>query len=72
MTAEILGLDGTKEEVKSFINFMQREDKDYKSPAETARRFRIFRANMKKAAFLQKHEQGTATYGASMFADLTS
>ncbi|XP_073996147.1 cathepsin F-like isoform X3 [Rhodnius prolixus] len=72
MTAEILGLDGTKEEVKSFINFMQREDKDYKSPAETARRFRIFRANMKKAAFLQKHEQGTATYGASMFADLTT
>lgn len=44
----------------------------YSSFEEKSRRFRIFGANMKKVKLLQNNEQGTAIYGATQFADLTS
>jgi len=44
----------------------------YSSLEEKNRRFRIFAANMKKVKLLQVHEQGSAIYGATQFADLTS
>lgn len=44
----------------------------YTSFGEKNRRFRIFAANMKKVKLLQNHEQGSAIYGATQFADLTS
>jgi cathepsin F len=34
-------------------------------------RFLIFRENMKRARKIQEQEQGSATYGATEFADLT-
>lgn len=47
-------------------------NKIYTSLGEKSRRFRIFAANMKKVKLLQNHEQGSAIYGATQFADLTS
>jgi len=47
-------------------------NKIYTSLEEKSRRFRIFAANMKKVKLLQNHEQGSAIYGATQFADLTS
>lgn len=44
----------------------------YSSNEEKGKRFRIFAANMKKVKLLQNNEQGTAIYGATQFADLTS
>jgi len=47
-------------------------NKIYTSLGEKNRRFRIFAANMKKVKLLQNNEQGSAIYGATQFADLTS
>lgn len=47
-------------------------NKMYSNLEEKNRRFRIFAANMKKVKLLQAHEQGSAIYGATQFADLTS
>lgn len=47
-------------------------NKIYTSLVEKNRRFRIFAANMKKVKLLQNNEQGSAIYGATQFADLTS
>lgn len=44
----------------------------YSSLEEKNKRFHIFAANMKKVKLLQNNEQGTAIYGATQFADLTS
>lgn len=44
----------------------------YFSLEEKDRRFHIYVANMMKVKLLQKNEQGTAIYGATQFADLTS
>lgn len=38
---------------------------------EEQMRFEVFKANMAKVKILQETEQGTAIYGATMFADLT-
>ncbi|XP_060838961.1 cathepsin F-like isoform X4 [Rhopalosiphum padi] len=54
-----------------FENFITTHNKMYSSLEEKNRRFRIFAANMKKVQLLQKHEQGSAIYGATQFADLT-
>nr|ATU82855.1 secreted C13 protease-like protein [Pristhesancus plagipennis] len=70
--ANILEIEKDLKTVQDFFAFMAREGKVYKNDAEMVRRFKIFRANMMKAAFYQKHEQGTAIYGATMFADLTA
>jgi len=39
--------------------------------AEEQKRFQIFKNNMKIARQIQLYDLGTATYGASPFADLT-
>uniref|UniRef100_A0A2S2PT97 Putative cysteine proteinase n=1 Tax=Schizaphis graminum TaxID=13262 RepID=A0A2S2PT97_SCHGA len=54
-----------------FENFITTHNKMYTSLEEKNRRFRIFAANMKKVQLLQNHEQGSAIYGATQFADLT-
>jgi cathepsin F len=54
-----------------FENFIMAHNKIYTSLEEKNRRFRIFASNMKKVKFLQNHEQGSAIYGATKFADLT-
>lgn len=54
-----------------FRKFMRKYNKNYSNSQEFAKRFRIFRKNMKKVKLLQKYEQGTAIYGATKFADLT-
>ncbi|VVC40349.1 Hypothetical protein CINCED_3A011948 [Cinara cedri] len=56
---------------KDFENFINTHSKIYSSLEEKNRRFRIYAANMKKIKLLQNHEQGTAIYGATQFADLT-
>jgi len=40
-------------------------------PAEEQKRYQIFKNNMKIASQIQLYDLGTATYGASPFADLT-
>jgi cathepsin F len=54
-----------------FNAFLDKYDKHYQNKTEYKRRFRIFRANMKKAQRLQETERGTAIYGATQFSDLT-
>lgn len=51
---------------------MKTHNKTYLSYEEKGKRLRIFAANMKKVKLLQNNEQGTAIYGATQFADLTS
>lgn len=51
---------------------MIEHNKFYSNIEEKNKRFRIFSANMKKVKLLQNNEQGTAIYGATQFADLTS
>lgn len=55
-----------------FESFINDHNKVYSNSEEKNRRFRIFAANMKKVKLLQNNEQGTAIYGATQFADLTS
>jgi hypothetical protein len=55
-----------------FREFMAKHGKSYANEAEHRRRFRIFRANLRKIQALQDTEQGTARYGITQFADLTS
>ncbi len=51
---------------------MEKFGKKYESQAEAKRRYRIFRANLKKIQTLNEYEQGTAEYGITEFADMTS
>ncbi|CAB3374118.1 Hypothetical predicted protein [Cloeon dipterum] len=55
-----------------FLKYIERHGKHYESEEEFHRRYRIFRANMKKIQYLQETEQGTAKYGPTRFADMTS
>ncbi|XP_067681138.1 cathepsin F-like [Haliotis asinina] len=54
-----------------FKDFMIKHGKVYETEDEEAKRFAIFCDNMKFAWKLNKTEKGTATYGATKFADLT-
>jgi len=54
-----------------FREFMRQHGKVYAEEEEFKYRLGVFRENMKKVMLLQKTEQGTATYGATQFADLT-
>lgn len=60
------------EHVALFNDFLETHNKYYPKKEEYHRRLRIFRANLKKIQILQETEQGTATYGPTVFADLTS
>ncbi|KAF4518146.1 hypothetical protein B566_EDAN008848 [Ephemera danica] len=55
-----------------FREFMVKHGKSYASRTEERRRFHIFRANLRKIQTLQDTEQGTARYGVTPFADLTT
>lgn len=54
-----------------FVEFKRKHRKAYATRDEEQRRFGIFRENMKKAQAYQMLDHGSATYGASVFADLT-
>lgn len=54
-----------------FLEFKTKHNKKYDTDAEEKKRFHIFQENMKKARKLQEMEKGDATYGASVFADLS-
>lgn len=54
-----------------FLSFVKKHDKVYSDNREFNRRYRIFRANLKKISTLQSTEQGTGEYGVTEFADLT-
>ena len=57
--------------LQSFKDFVLKFNKVYFSKEEFKKRFRIFRANMKKINFLNKAEKGTAQYGITEFSDLS-
>lgn len=56
---------------EQFLSFMRTYDKTYAGEEEMSRRYRIFRANLKKIRHLQETEQATAVYGVNEFADLS-
>lgn len=51
---------------------MQKHNKTYHTAVEFGRRFNIFRENLHKVRHLTHHEQGSATYGLTKYADLSS
>jgi len=55
-----------------FSRFIVDFQKSYADEQETARRFLNFKENMDKAAILNKQHNGTATFGATIFSDLSS
>jgi cathepsin F len=55
-----------------FEDFKQRYSKVYSSVEEEKKRFEIFSNNMRIARHIQFYDLGTATYGASPYADLTA
>ncbi|CAG5134258.1 unnamed protein product [Candidula unifasciata] len=65
------GDDKCAEHVPAFKEFKIQYDRLYGSPAEEARRFKIFCDNMEKVKIIQSVEQGSAQYGATKFADLS-
>lgn len=64
-------VDINESHVSMFEEFKRKYIKVYSSEAEHQKRFRIFRANLKKIKALQDTEQGTGVYGPNMFADLS-
>ncbi|CAD6232013.1 GSCOCG00001700001-RA-CDS [Cotesia congregata] len=57
---------------RAFESFQKKYQRVYTSEKEKAARFKIFKINMKVAETLQEYEQGTALYGPTMFADMTT
>lgn len=55
-----------------FDKFKTRHNRTYQSSLEHEMRFRIFKNNLFKIEQLNKYEQGTAKYGITHFADMTS
>lgn len=60
------------DERSRFEKFTEKYEKSYGNEREVERRFRIFRANLKKIGSLNKWEKGSAVYGVTQFTDLTS
>ncbi|KAI5747979.1 hypothetical protein M8J77_020626 [Diaphorina citri] len=60
------------EHVAMFNHFLEKHNKSYATKEEYHKRLRIFRANLKKIQILQETEQGSAVYGPTVFADLTT
>lgn len=54
-----------------FENFVKKYHRRYANDLEHKMRHRIFKKNLHKIDMLNKHEQGTAKYGITPFADLT-
>jgi cathepsin F len=55
-----------------FEKFITDYNKNYQDEAEKAHRFLVFRLNLKKIEFLNMKERGSAKYGVTQFADLSS
>lgn len=55
-----------------FSEFTTKYNKTYSTGFERKNRFKIFQQNMLMVQELQRNEQGTAIYGPTMFADLTT
>lgn len=72
LLARMFGVDKDNSDLTGFLEFVRKEEKQYKTDKEFKQRFRIFRANMKKISALQFYEQGTAVYGVTKFADLSA
>jgi len=58
-------------DIAKFEEFRKEHGKEYSTHEEYKYRLGVFKDNMKKVKLLQENEQGTATYGATQFADLT-
>ncbi|KAF7990840.1 hypothetical protein HCN44_000645 [Aphidius gifuensis] len=56
---------------RKFNEFLVKYNKSYSTDEEKQVRIKIFESNMKIAEELQKREQGSAIYGASIFSDIT-
>lgn len=54
-----------------FENFMKKYNRKYANDLEHNMRMRTFKRNLHKIEMLNKHEQGTAKYGITEFADMT-
>lgn len=54
-----------------FESFVREHAKWYPNAIERARRFGIFRRNLKQIDLLNSKEQGTAVYGITKYADMT-
>lgn len=54
-----------------FDEFVKKYNRRYVSDNEHSLRMRIFKRNLHKIEMLNKHEQGTAKYGITEFADMT-
>lgn len=65
-------LDGDLESAKSFVEFKKTYNKVYRDEAEHGLRYRIFKNNLFLIDQLNRYEMGTAEYGITEFADLTS
>lgn len=65
------GDDKCSQYKNEFKAFKLKHNKVYGSPRDEAKRFMVFCENMEKVKEYQKQEQGSATYGATKFADIS-
>ena len=70
-SAKMLKIKQNIDAERAFEAFVEKFDKVYSSDDEKNARLRVFKDNLKIIDSLRKSEQGTAEYGASIFADLT-
>lgn len=64
---------GNERKIKqSFDEFIRKFNKTYDSALEYNYRYNVFKDNLNKIELFNKKELGTATYGVTRFADLTS
>lgn len=57
---------------QQFRAFQVQFDRRYSNVNEVMMRQRIFRANLRQIALLNEHEQGSAEYGVTQFADMSA
>lgn len=57
--------------ISDFTEFKSKYNRVYGSADEESKRFKIFCENMNKVEIIRAHEQGTAVYGATEFADIS-
>lgn len=57
---------------EQFRAFQSQFNRSYRDVHEVTMRQRIFRANLRQIALLNEHEQGTAEYGVTQFADMSA
>ncbi|KAF6021489.1 CTSF [Bugula neritina] len=68
---QLLGEDDYENYAGLWAEFKYTHSKSYSSLEEEVERYEIFQANMVRAKVLQTEEQGTATYGPSVYADMS-